>query len=622
MANSYQTHSLTTASTGPFSFAQIDGYLSVSHLSVLVNGAAVSPASYTINETTKTVTFTSAIGAGSTVRILRTTPKTVAGRYVNFENASVLTADDLDNAALQNLYIAQEAEDTGNGALPSSSSGTEWDARGKRIINVGDPTATTDAANKNYVDAAVLNVEIGAYTNPQAWEFTGDGTASYLWTANGQSLPTSQEAKTFIVEVGGVIQHPITNYSITPTAIVFTSNIGVGVTIRARNFGVAATVPQWDTAVSFTQPVTFGSTVTIGSQNKLQLDPLFTFSMGGDNIYSTPNTYGSLYIGTGGTTAVPPANNTEFKNNTGIGVSALQSITSGQSNTALGTGALTSLTTGIDNVAVGVQAGIGCTTGNRNVFIGKATDTTGHPASFNNTIIGHEAGWLNATTTQYNCIAIGSFAVSDGSDTTVIGNTQTTQTKLHGNLIATGTGTSKVGGALEVAGNITLKTGSSGTISSSLLPTGSILQIVSVQSAAGSVISNNSTSYASPSIQGTITPTKATSKIFVVINGPIGIMRNSGAAAMTAHARLSRNTNVVVTFDSCITAPAQAVTATSSTMAQQFCGIHLDSPATTSALTYTVDVAIAPPGAGNGHTVFFPYSANGQRATMHLIEIA
>lgn len=621
MANSYQIHTPSVASTGPFSFAQIDGYLSVLHLSVVVNGTTVPSNTYTINETSKEVTFNSAVGAGSVVRIVRTTPKTVAGRFVDFDNASILTAEDLDNAYLQNLYIAQEAEDTGSGALPPAQGGTAWDALNRRITNVGNPLASADAATKGYVDTAVLAGPQGAYTNPQAWQFTGDGTASYSWTANGQSVPSSQEANTFIVEVGGVLQHPVTNYSITPSAIVFTGNVAIGETIRIRNFGIAANLPQWDQTTTFTQPVTFASTVNIGPNN-LALSPSLNLTQGGD----TSTTGGSVYVGNGGQSAVAPTP-PNTRSNTAVGVAALSSVTTGSLDTAVGTRALKTATTGHSNVAIGADAGSGLTTGYQNVVIGNSTDFTGVtggttvPQSYNNVLIGHNAGWSGSTdTAQNNAIVIGAGAVSDGTNTTVIGNSSTTQTKLHGNLITTGTGQTLLGGALEVAGNITLKSNGSGVLSAALLPSGTVLQIVTGQTTAGTNISSTDATWIDVGLTASITPRSTSSKILAIISSSVGFNKASANQNHScARLQLVRGITPVQEF-SHVFWMGNALN-WAGHMATQVTVMHLDSPGSTAQQTYKVQASCA---AGTTTAVLFPAfsNASSQRGILYLIEIA
>ena len=72
-------------------------------------------------------------------------------RVVSFKDASILKATDLDTSAVQNLHIAEEARDIINDALILDKSGN-WDAKNKRITNVGDPVASKDAVTKEYVD--------------------------------------------------------------------------------------------------------------------------------------------------------------------------------------------------------------------------------------------------------------------------------------------------------------------------------------------------------------------------------------------------------------------------------------------------------------------------------------
>lgn len=72
-------------------------------------------------------------------------------RVVSFKDASILKATDLDTSAVQNLHIAEEARDIINDALILDKSGN-WDAKDKRITNVGDPISPKDAVTKEYVD--------------------------------------------------------------------------------------------------------------------------------------------------------------------------------------------------------------------------------------------------------------------------------------------------------------------------------------------------------------------------------------------------------------------------------------------------------------------------------------
>jgi hypothetical protein len=159
--------------------------------------------------------------------------------------------------------------------------------------------------------------------------------------------------------------------------------------------------------------------------------------------------------------------NTTSSFNTALGAWALR-LATGARNTALGRTALYNQTTASDNIAVGYFCGENITSGGANVLIGSSAfnnATTG----INNVAIGHQAARfltdgttsLNSSTgiyigqgvrggtaaTETNAIVIGAGALGLGSDTTVIGNSSTTKTKLFG--------------ALETTGDITVKAGSS-----------------------------------------------------------------------------------------------------------------------------------------------------------------
>src|SRR4029434_6661070 len=113
---------------------------------------------------------------------------------------------------------------------------------------------------------------------------------------------------------------------------------------------------------------TFTATQTINTGN-LDLDPS-TATAG--NI--TKN--GSLFLhnfGTENTFLGQNAGNlttTGFGGNTGLGINALTSTTSGNNNTAAGRNALSANTTGSNNTAIGDSALVSNTTGTRNVAVG------------------------------------------------------------------------------------------------------------------------------------------------------------------------------------------------------------------------------------------------------------
>jgi hypothetical protein len=99
-------------------------------------------------------------------------------------------------------------------------------------------------------------------------------------------------------------------------------------------------------------------------------------------------------------------------NNTAGGLNSLDANTSGTLNSAWGANSLGAVTTGASNVGIGSTAGSNLTTGSDCVFVG--------------------AGTTAAAVGDSNSIVIGKSAVGIGSNTTVIGVTATTATKIFG----------------------------------------------------------------------------------------------------------------------------------------------------------------------------------------------
>lgn len=241
MPNSYKLHT-GNGSTTLFSFPEIDGWISSGFLKIYLNDV-LQTTGYSfvdLNTATPKVQFTTAPATGVIIRIQRETPTTVSGfqgNIVNFNDASVLTEEDLDNMAKGLLHIAQESEDTGSGALPLNLAQTHWDAGTKKLTNLADGTDAQDAVTMAQLTTATLYG--GATTTPQVWAWTGANTRTYAFSP----APLNLTEEMFLVEVGGVIQYPDT-YTITETALVFDDAIASGVTINARNFGVARNINE------------------------------------------------------------------------------------------------------------------------------------------------------------------------------------------------------------------------------------------------------------------------------------------------------------------------------------------------------------------------------------------
>ena len=236
MPNSYVLHT-GNGSTTTFSFAGIDGYLSTGYIKVYLDGS-LQTTGYTIDVSggNENIVFSAAPDTGVVIKIARETPTTEAGftsNIVDFSNGSVLTAEDLDRGFQGMLHIVQESNDTGSGALPKNAEQTGWNAGGLPVKNAAVATDPGDLVTKAQLDSVAL---YGASTIPQSWSFTGNGSATSFALSPS---PSSTAADMFIVEVGGVLQIPTTDYSVTTTEITFAVAPDNGYGIRVRNFGVA-----------------------------------------------------------------------------------------------------------------------------------------------------------------------------------------------------------------------------------------------------------------------------------------------------------------------------------------------------------------------------------------------
>jgi hypothetical protein len=168
--------------------------------------------------------------------------------------------------------------------------------------------------------------------------------------------------------------------------------------------------------------------------------------------------------------------NATGSSNTAVGSNSLLNSTTGIDNTAIGKDALKSNTTGKYNIGIGVVAGANTTEGENNIAIGKQALQQNITGSTNiavgagaidfittgdyNTVLGGFAGryfgsgTINTTTlnnsmllgydtrpklnNDSNEIVIGNSTVGNGSNTTTIGNANTTDTYIYGNLNVTG----------------------------------------------------------------------------------------------------------------------------------------------------------------------------------------
>jgi len=204
MANTYVDYTATASQTDfLFNF----DYLEDEHVTVEINGVVKTlgpTADYTIETSpTKKIVLTTEATAGQIVRVRR---KSQPGdNLVDFVNGSVLTESELDRAYLHNRYLAEEISELNDASLQLEQGGTQWDAKNKRITNVGTPTALADATTKAYVDGIASAIATGVGLTPDFNKFTGNGTTdtfSLSFTTNGVA------SSAVLVTINGIVQDP------------------------------------------------------------------------------------------------------------------------------------------------------------------------------------------------------------------------------------------------------------------------------------------------------------------------------------------------------------------------------------------------------------------------------
>ena len=123
----------------------------------------------------------------------------------------------------------------------------------------------------------------------------------------------------------------------------------------------------------------------------------------------------------------------------------------------------------------------------------------------------------------------------------------------------------------------------SNAVTSALLPSGSVLQVVSANVGGSSVISSSST-YSDTGISATITPSFSTSKILIIVN-VTGCKKEANNTYLAL--KLLRNSTSLLDFE-------REGGYNNSTSLQEFGGTgcsYLDSPSTTSSTTYKIQMA-------------------------------
>lgn len=100
-------------------------------------------------------------------------------RLVDFQDASILRADDLNLSDLQVLHVAEEAREAATETIGTNNFG-HLDARGRRIVNVADPADLGDVLTLRYYQED----RTGTYVAKQAAEAARDKAKEWATSPN------------------------------------------------------------------------------------------------------------------------------------------------------------------------------------------------------------------------------------------------------------------------------------------------------------------------------------------------------------------------------------------------------------------------------------------------------
>jgi hypothetical protein len=348
----------------------------------------------------------------------------------------------------------------GSTGLTFAGSGTTETLGGTLVVANGGTGDTTLP-----IHSLLIGEGTGAIGNP------GTGTAGQIIVSGGSTADPAWVTPT--AGTGLTVTENATTHSYALTVPVTVANGGTGDTTLLAN---AVLLGNGTSAIATTGPgltgqvltgVTSGaptfqtpaaSSISITGNTGTVTGAAFTITTGAANAQGT-----ALFTGSGST--LTETFTTATGNNTGLGLSALDSLSTGTGNTAFGSAALNLNTTGPDNTAVGTQALQNNTTGTGNVAVG-------YQALQNNTTV------PSSTAVGYQALQ----AATNGGTNTALGYQA-------GSEITTGEGNILVGvsaGGALTSGNFNIGIGNSALTSLSSL-TG--VNNIAIGNSAGSLIS-------------------------------------------------------------------------------------------------------------------------------------
>lgn len=362
-------------------------------------------------------------------------------------------------------------------------------------------------------------------TNTGIRDIRGSGSGITVDTSNSNYALVANTGVLFVNGLSGYVGLSAgSNITISPSGntLVFDATALAGITTgsgytwwQAQSFakGISTAGMTLTRGLTVNGYIYLNGGLTIANNNLFQFNDI-TFR-GGANTTSSSIVIGTqtstgIGIGWGLNTVAIGARSMENgaqNASVAIGAQALRVGSSSQNNTAVGTLALTADTFGNENTAIGHQALQTITIGSQNTGIGKSVfnSLSTNSSNNNNVAIGWEAGAratsssnlttitnsvligsdARATQSSTNEIVIGMCAYGLGSNTSVMGSTNTTKTRLYGLVEGMGGFSGAISGGVSI---------------SALAPTGTTSDIIAIRNSGWTLAKPNSISTPLPII--------------------------------------------------------------------------------------------------------------------------
>ena len=239
--------------------------------------------------------------------------------------------------------------------------------------------------------------------------FDGSDT-THTMQVNSQNV-TVGDVNQIILSLGGVIQNPGTDFTVSGSTLTFTTAPAANTSFFAILLGSdnGGTVTPTDGSVTTGKIVDDAVTAAkVASSGAFAIGATGTSSSLAGIPFFSDTTNGSIY-----THDVSGTDSTAARN-TAYGLTTLDAITTGDDNTVMGHAAGTALQDGAENVAIGTNSMAAATSAGQNTCVGHNSGAALSSGSLYNVLLGHGAG-ASMTTGNRN-IAIGVSSM-DGFDT-------------------------------------------------------------------------------------------------------------------------------------------------------------------------------------------------------------